>query len=448
MKISVLLFIILLISFFSYQVSAQSKEIEKIKITSSWTGLAPTLNSNLVIKQKKGKFYANGKKIETRLIDELLKQINIKEEQTLETLGITQEWLDENAEKVIPVRLYKPLPEEKDFFINSFRNLKLVEKILPRIFGSWTDDKGIYHLKYSTDNYPEFEIIILKKDGSETRKASSSQIMFMFGNPKLGRAIAALLPKQFANRELLNGDCLAQEIAKEIFDEIEEEIKLVKTQTLIGDKLSLLKDRYKIRKTEISYQTSIDVGRLPTAKEWWKSPDFLSWNAELQRVDLPQNILIGVSLPYKQDKLEGFWLFYSEIDGIIQQVRSVPWLSKYIEENPETEFEIRYVENRSFSPKGKAEFLEDLKKFGANALSSDILNNLDRSSFLQVSKNKHLGWSYWLILPDKRMILWQINGDAGLLWKHSDFKTLNKYETKDWFQTKAIISPNGEIESR
>lgn len=363
-------------------------------------------------------------------------------------MGITQEWLDENGEKVIPDRLYKPLPEEKDFFINSFRNLKLVEKILPRIFGSWTDDKGIYHLKYSTDNYPEFEMIILKKDGSETRKASSSQIMFMFNNPKLGRAIAALLPKYFANRELLNGDYLAQEIAKEIFDEIEEEIKLVKTQTLIGDKLSLLKDRYKIRKTEISYQTSIDVGRLPTEKEWWKSPDFPSWNAELQRVDLPQNILIGVSLPYKQDKLEGFWLFYSEIDGIIRQVRSVPWLSKYIEENPETEFEIRYVENRSFSPKGKAEFLEDLKKFGANALSSEILSNLDRSIFLQVSKKKHLGWSYWLILPDKRMILWQINGDAGLLWKPSDFKTLNKYETKDWFQTKAIISPNGEIESR
>lgn len=82
MKISVLLFLLLGCSFFNYQIFAQSEEIEKIKITSSWTGLAPTLNSNLVIKQKKGKFYANGRKIETRLIAELLKQINIKEEQT------------------------------------------------------------------------------------------------------------------------------------------------------------------------------------------------------------------------------------------------------------------------------------------------------------------------------------------------------------------------------
>ncbi len=440
--------ILLTLLFSGLNAFAQSEDVAWIKITSAWEGLAPSQKSELLIKHKKNGFYVGSKKINIQLIDELLKQLDSKETKTIETLAITQEWLNAKSEKVIPDRLYKPLPEEKDFFIKSFMNMELVKKILPRIFGSWTDENGVYHSKYSTDNYPKFEMVVRKKDGSEINRQSMSQVMFMFSNPKLGKAIAALLPKKFANRELLNGDNLAREIAKEIFDEIEDEIKLVKTQTLIGDELKTLKERYEVQKTAINFQTYIDVGRLPTEKEWWKSLDFPSWNAELHRKDLPENVIVGVSLPFKENELKIFSSFMTEIDIVIGKVFSVPWLSQYIKENPETEFEIRYVENRSFSPKGKAEFLEDLKKFAVNVLPSEILSDLDNSIFLQVSKKKSLGWSYWLILPDNRMILWQMKEDAGLKWKHTDFETLNKYDVKDWFQAKAIILPNGEIESR
>ncbi len=442
------IFLISFLLFLVFQNFAQSEEVGSIRIRSSWSGLAPTSTSNLVITKKKGKFYAKGKEIAARLIDELLKQINSEEKQNLESLDITQEWLNENAEKVLPDRLKKSLPNEKEFFLNSFRDIKLVEKILPRVFRSWTDEKGNSHLKYSTDDYPEFEMIIQKKDGSIIRTSSSRQVLFMYDNPKLGRAIAALLPQKFANRERLNGDYLAQEIAKEIYDEIEDDLNRLKTQNRIGNELIELKEKYTIRKTDINYQTSIDVGRLGNEKHWWKTSDFPSWNAELNRSDLPQNIIIGVSLPYKENKLITFPFFLEKIDGIVQHVLSVPWLSKHIFQSPETEFEIRFVGDRSFSPKAKEGFLKDLKGFGANSLSAEIQNMLDESIFMEVLEKTTSSWSRWLILPDRRMVLWQSKGETTLKWKPTDFVTRNMYDTTDWFQAKAIISPNGEIESR
>jgi hypothetical protein len=444
-KLAFLIFFALLI--FNFQTFAQSQDVDLIKIRSSWSGLGPAKTSILTIKQKKGKFYADGKEIEARLIDELLKQIGSEEKRTLESLGITQEWLDANAEKTLPDWLKKSLPNEKELFLKSFRDIKLVEKILPRLFESWTDEKGIYHMKYWTDDYPEVKVEMQKTDGSTIRIASSRQILFMFDNPKLGRAIAALLPKKFANRERLNGDYLSQEIAKEILDEIEDDLNLLKTKNRIGNELEQLKDQYTIRKTDINYLTSIDVGRLKNEKDWQKNPGFPSWNATLNRNDLPPNLIIGVSLPYKENRLVTFPVFLEKIDGIIRHVMSVPWLSRYIAENPETEFEIRFVEDRSFSTKGKENFLEDLKTFGADSLNAEIIELLDKSVFIVVLE-KRSNWSRWLILPDGRMILWQTKGDSTLKWKPADFETRNMYDTKDWFQTKAVISPDGEIISR
>lgn len=450
MKILCPIILFFVLSIFNCQIFAQSEEIELIKINSFWTGLAPTKNSNLVIKRKKDGFYANGKKVETRLIDELLKQINSDEKQNLQSLGITSEWLNENAERILPENLKNALPNEKELFLNSFRNINLVEKILPRIFGSWTDGKGVTTYKYSTDDYPEFELEIRKRDGSTDKIASRQQTLFMFDNPKLGKAIAALLPQKFTNRGRLNGDYLAREIAKEISDEIKEDLNRLQTQNRIGSELAQLNNKYIIRKTAINHISSIDVGTPKNVYQTneYKKYIFPSWNAELHRNDLPQNVIVGVSLPYKENKLITFPAFLEKIDRIVQQTLSVPWLSKYIADNSETEFEIRFVENRSLSAKAKESFLEDLNKFGANGLNAEILKLIDECVFLEVSEKSPSRWSRWLILPDKRMILWQINGESVLKWKPSDFETRNLYDTKDWFQSKAIISPEGKIESR
>ena len=447
------LFFLLLFLFlgFNFQCFAQAaEEVESININSSWSGLAPTSRSQLEIKQKNGKFYAKGKVVETRLIEEVLMQIDNKQTQTLESLEITQKWLDENAAKNLPDRLKNALPNEKEFFLNAFRDIKLVEKILPRLFGSWTDEKGVRYVKYSTDDYPEFEMTIRKKDGSTRRVASRSQTLFMFDNPRLGRAVAALLPEKFTNRRRLNGDSFGYQLAGQIYDEIEADLERLETENRVGKELTQLKDRYTVRKTAINGISSIDTGTPTSAYRTgeYRKWNFLSWNAELHRNDLPPNLIIGISLPYKDNKIVGFDAFQKNIDPIVERVLSVSWLSKVIAEHRETEFEIRFVEDRSLSLKARESFLEDLQVFGANALSAEILNRLDDFIFLEVNEKSRQSWSRWLILPDGRTILWQINGEHALNWKPTDFDTRTLYNTKDWFQTKAVILPNGQIESR
>jgi hypothetical protein len=178
-------------------------------------------------------------------------------------------------------------------------------------------------------------------------------------------------------------------------------------------------------------------------KKW----DYSSWYAELVRSDLPKNIIIGISLSYRHNKLDTFPSFLQKIDGIINQVLSVPWLSKYISDNLTTEFKIRFVPDHSLSVKGKENFLDDLKKFGTNSLEDSIMKMLDDSVFVEV-KEKLGPWSRWLILPDRRMVLWQIKGASVLKWKPADFKTITIHETKDWFAAKALIAPDGNVESR
>jgi hypothetical protein len=127
---------------------------------------------------------------------------------------------------------------------------------------------------------------------------------------------------------------------------------------------------------------------------------------------------------------------------------SVPWLSIYIAGNPDIEFEIRFVNDRSLSLKAKESFLEASEKFGANSLSPEILSLLDNSVFLEISQKFPSQWSRWLILPDKKMVLWQIRGESVLKWQPSNFETRNFYDSKNWFLSKAVISPNGDIISR
>jgi hypothetical protein len=47
------------------------------------------------------------------------------------------------------------------------------------------------------------------------------------------------------------------------------------------------------------------------------------WNAKLYRSDLPQNVFIGVSLPFEKNRLKNFDLFLADIDSMVDQALSV-----------------------------------------------------------------------------------------------------------------------------
>ena len=291
---------------------------------------------------------------------------------------------------------------------------------------------------------------IVRVDGSATRLSSERQNIFMVPftiddqsdshlsyNTRISRAMAELLPTGFLNRERLNGTELKSIVSERVMSRISDDLDLLETRNKIGPELKQLEGRYTLEQTAINYVSSVDVDTL--------GEKFPRWNAILRRNDLPQNILIGVSLPCDHDRLVTFDSFLRNMDSFVALSLSVPWLEKYLLAHRDVRMEIRFVTDRSASPKLVSYFLETAKALGAESLAARVTPILDQSAFVEFQERA--GWSRWLVLPDRRMILFDFQGDAVLGWNIADFNTRIRYNSKFWHMASAVISANGTIES-
>jgi len=98
------------------------------------------------------------------------------------------------------------------------------------------------------------------------------------------------------------------------------------------------------------------------------------------------------------------------------------------------------------SDKAVGYFVETMKTLNAESLAETVHRQIPQSVFLEVIQKGN--WSRWLLLPDKRMILFDIHGDEVLNWRVSDFETRIRYEDKNWHMAKAVITAAGEVETR
>src|SRR5262245_29635539 len=95
--------ILLCLSLSTVTALAQIRSVKRIRIVSSWAGLGPSDYRELIVTRRTGSYFANGKKISDELIANLLSAIDapVVAKADPANLGITQEWLDANAEKAI-----------------------------------------------------------------------------------------------------------------------------------------------------------------------------------------------------------------------------------------------------------------------------------------------------------------------------------------------------------
>jgi hypothetical protein len=422
-------------------VQQTNSRVKSIEIHSKWGGLGPAGDSTLEILRHGAQFRIKGRTVDDRLVEDILNQIDAPvPAPTLENLGITRSWLESNSDAALPDRLRNEPANEKDLFWSHFRNVSLMQKIVPEIIREgWTDD------------YPQLEVRVLRDDGSTTLLRSERQNIFMIPmginergqerlsyNARLSRAIAAVLPSGFINRERLSGAELRSVVATAVMSRIDDDLNLLETRNKIGNELKQLEGRYSVELTAINRVSSADVETL--------GEDFPRWNALLKRNDFPHNILIDVSLPYKDNRLVTFDLFLKNIDEVVALPLSVPWLSTYLAEHPEVRMEIRFVTDRSVSPRLASYFLETIKAFGAENVTLQVKTMLVNSTL--VTFDGAVGWSRWLVLPDRRMVLFDFQGSKILKWELTDFETRTRFNSNNWHKAKAIINPQGQIESR
>jgi hypothetical protein len=414
--------ILLCLSLVTVTALAQSNSVNKVRIVSSWGGLGEGKQSELVVTRKSGAYLANGKKIPDELIVNLLSAIDapIVTKPDLANLGITKEWLDANAEKAIKeyAAAYFSLaaPNQRELYFSSFKDQKFIEKVLPRLFNF-----------VASDDYPNVEIEITGTDGRVIKVSSKAQPLFMLPwvvsgdgkkletyNADIARAVASLAPKKFANRERLAGDGLGYELAKAVMDEIEGRWELLNVENKAKPYLDQLRQGFTVTNAEINPYHNVDYG------QHWVNGAATETNlhAILRRPDFPKNFFIGIALPFKDGKVENIDGFLNSIDRYKDLAFSVTWLKDYLMSHPNIQFELRFVNNRSFSEKAMKIFAKDM---GQNqSLVNEVAAAQKEVCLLLVGRKYYE--AYWLILPDSRMVLWRFRGhDALLKWNPTDF---------------------------
>lgn len=451
MKKYLLAVTLLLLSFsFSF---AQTSEVREIKITSTWGGLGDAQKSELIITQKSKGFYAKGKKIETQLVENLLKAINAPEikQFNAENLGITQEWLNANAQS--GVKEYADYyystaaPNQQSLYLTTFMNLQFIEEILPSVLrGGWTDD------------YPHFGLEIVKTDGNKMIVESNEQPTLMLPwkisrddkeietyNANISRAIVDLLPKKFANRSRLSGEDLRRVLATSVMRRIKEKWEFLEVENKAGNTLDNLKETYTVESAEINPYHGIDFGL-----EWGKDkPTETNLHLILSKVSFPKGFAISLKLPFQDGKVENLDVFQNKIDKYRDLVFSVSWLKNIIETNKQN-VQLRFIKNRSFSAKAMQTFADDMNKIGKSEIIDEVEKEQENIALIGVGSGLEYYYSYWLILPSKKVILWRNGYNSLLNWKKEDFvsKVCSTYSSGTVQCIGAIISSDENIISK
>jgi len=412
--------------------------VKLVTIESRWGGLGKPKNTEVLIRNQNGKFVgSDGRTVSTLSIESLLQSFSgsAVERPLSSNLGITQAWLNDNVEpateKFRPSRYSLHFIQYDSTYRAAFTNLSFIDSLLPSIFrGFHTDDNlrvGV-EVTLTNDNVwsavseSQYEFMIPWRIKALGRTFTSY-------DANLSRAAGALLPDQGANRARLIGERFNHTLANQVMAHIEEQ--------WMSPALALIRDRYTVGHADIDFGYSIDYG-----KEWRDGhPQEENMRVFLSRQDFPQLFRAVAFLPFREGTVYGTEDFLQHAPGYENLVLSIDWLSRSLNGNP-TFVEMRFVQGRSFSDKAMAVFAADMRAIGKEALAKEVMTFQEHVALIVI----HQG--YWLVLPDKRMVLWRFGVPIRLLkWTPADFSTKEcaSYPQSAGKCVGAVVSAQGEL---
>lgn len=414
---------------------AQS-QVTSITVKSTWDGMGQPRSSELVIKQKKGHYYADSNRVPDLMIQSFMTAIEnaAKQGSELERLGLNSEWLKNNAGAALRNHLqnweYKAMsPEQKELFVNSFSNIELMNAALSK-------QEGLVTL----DDFPEINVQIRKENSVEySLKLTASpdflhewSVTNLAGNFEtsdvaISLALGELLPPKFTNRERLTEHALLYMTAYAAMQEVKDKWDSLGATARLGPAIEAVTNRFTLVSSAISSLSSIDL------------EGGEAWNAVVRNSALPSNVTISFSLPIRKKKLIGVDSFLQRIDGYAQLVLSPAWFHEFLIAHPDAKVEIRFVEDRSLSRHAAHKLFEDLTSMGKGKEARRASASAMDEVFLEL-ESEHS--SRWLVFPNGEMMLWEYQGGAVGNWSDKDFQHSNCY---GWKCVGAIISANGEI---
>jgi hypothetical protein len=121
------------------------------------------------------------------------------------------------------------------------------------------------------------------------------------------------------------------------------------------------------------------------------------------------------------------------------------WFRDFLASHP-TRVELRLVNGRSFSEKAMATFESDMKALGKDSLAATVKASREGVALIIVE-----WYGYWLVLPDKTMVLWRFDVPSGLLkWTPADIaaKDCASFGPVARHCAGAIVSAEGNLQTQ
>jgi hypothetical protein len=413
--------VVSLIVFLTGAIAVAQVPVREISIRSGWGGLGIPQHEIATIRAKNKTLINNGKRVDRSKVDALIAALRampvIKPDPS--SLGVTPAWLKEQmGEKkgYFQRESARGTANQRALLANTFTDSQQIERILPSLFS---------YVK--TDDYPYASIDVTFEDGTHLNANTHSYYPFMLPwtvgergdqtyNADISRALANLLGRKSPNRGRLAGGALADELVQAVRRFIEPEWNLLGSEDRASDAMATLRSRYEIETSEIHSSHHPEYGTATYKGE----AEEVNLHVTLRKAAFPPGVSVALVLRQVQGKVEGVETFLANAAKYENLALSVPWLKEYIQANPGVPVRISYVHDRSFGDKAERTFLDDMRFRERPDLIEQV--RAQRSDVVLLIVGNTYSESYWILFPDKHMLLWRYGGPSGLLrWKPSDF---------------------------
>jgi len=402
----------------SFNATAAPSSISSIEICSAWGGLGTPRRDILAIRNVKGEFARDGKRVDPKLVRDLVTALKAPhiEKPDLGNLGVTQDWLRTQLatiEKEKRGAFSDALLTQKQLFDASFSDTNFLERILPDLFSY-----------VRTDDYPSAQIEVKFEDGSRLKANSNSSYAFMIPweingakdgqtyNAGISRALAALLRDNNVNKERLSGEGFLSELVDTVMSMIEPQWKMLGAEGRAGETLRTIRGAYSVKSADINPYHSQEFGVTWVVK----GPHEINLHATLHKPTFPKNFSEELILLYDHNKVIGVDDFLKSSAQYENLALSVRWLNDYLREHPNANAWLYYVHQSSFSDHAMSTFALDMKARGREDLVEKV-----RALRTQIALVAIAG-ADWLVFPDRHMMLWRYTIPSGLLkWTVQDF---------------------------
>ncbi|HEV2618407.1 MAG TPA: hypothetical protein VGU23_00545 [Acidobacteriaceae bacterium] len=445
--LSSLLFIV---SVFS---QAQTAQIQSLKVQSAWGGLGMPGHAEFSVQRKGTSYNAKSRAIAVDLVNAFVNAVQAAPltSPTATNLGITAQWLQAHEDQAggEASRLYYKdgLPEQKAFFQKAFED----QRTLPlRV-------KEVYESSH-TDDYPHMRVEIILQNGTKIILSTDSQNPYMLPwviatngsakttyNANISRALFALLPANFVNRERLTQERdsslgLVAMLGEETATTVERQWELIGAQYASGDALAVLKTSYKVRSAEVNPYHDLAFGKAWDGGE----PHEENLHAVLWRDGFPKNFTMTAILLREDGKTEGASDLLKKAPAFEDLVFSVQWLNIYFKSHADESSWLFYVHGESLTDKAMQIFAADMKTAGRTDLVERVRAVQSQAALLETGQG-----DYWIILPDKTSILWRWQSPNHILkWRANEFPAheCSEYRAISGGCAGVVIAPDGDVE--